>query len=104
VSPNIARLGRERFLERQLVAGDASLTDPIAAQIAALEIAHADPARWLAEVNDGYKTINLMPDGSGQRGRRERTLNDHGNKLAYEAVRRELLAPRVYRRTNYRSR
>ena len=84
------RLGRERFLERQLVAGDASLPTPIAAQIAALEIAHADPARWLAEVNDGYKTINLMPDGADKEQARK-TLNDHGNKLAYEAVRRELL-------------
>ena len=45
------RLGRERFLERQLRAGDAALPAPIAAQIAALEVSHADPAHWLAEVN-----------------------------------------------------
>jgi uncharacterized protein (DUF1800 family) len=84
------RMGRERFLERQLVPGDASLPTSIAAQIAALEVAHADPARWLAEVNDGYKTINLMPDGADKEQARK-TLNDRGNKLAYEALRRELL-------------
>jgi uncharacterized protein (DUF1800 family) len=84
------RLGRERFLEHQLVPGDASLPTPLAAQIAALEVANADPARWLAEVNDGYKTINLMPDGADKEQARK-TLNDRGNKRAYEAVRRELL-------------
>jgi uncharacterized protein (DUF1800 family) len=84
------RLGRERFLERQLVPGDASLPTPIAAQIAALDVAHADPAGWLAQVNDGYKTVNLMPDGADKEQARK-TLNDRGNKLAYEAVRRELL-------------
>ena len=84
------RLGRERFLERQLAAGDGSLPTPIAAQLAALEVAHADPARWLAEVNDQYKTINLMPDGADKEQARK-TLNDHGNKLAYESIRRGLL-------------
>jgi uncharacterized protein (DUF1800 family) len=84
------RLGRERFLERQLAAGDGALPAPIAAQISALEVAHADPARSLAEVNDGYKTINLMPDGADKEQARK-TLNDRGNKLAYEAVRGRLL-------------
>jgi uncharacterized protein (DUF1800 family) len=84
------RLGRERFLERELAARDAVLPAPIAAQIGALEIAHADPAQWLAEVNAQYKTINAMPDGADKEQARK-TLNDHGNKLAYEAVRRELL-------------
>jgi len=84
------RLGRERFLERQLVAGDGSLPAPIAAQIAALEVTHADPARSLAEVNERYKTTNLMPDGADKEQARK-TLNDQGNKLAYEAQRRGLL-------------
>jgi uncharacterized protein (DUF1800 family) len=84
------RLGRERFLERELAARGAALPAPIAAQIGALEIAHADPAQWLAEVNAQYKTINAMPDGADKEQARK-TLNDHGNKLAYEAVRRELL-------------
>src|SRR5258706_826968 len=84
------RRGRERFVERQLVAGDGSLPAPIAAQIAALEVTHADPARSLAEVNERYKTINLMPDGADKEQARK-TLNDQGNKLAYEAQRRGLL-------------
>jgi uncharacterized protein (DUF1800 family) len=84
------RLGRERFLERQLNAADTALPGPIAAQIGALEVAHADPARWLAEVNAQYKTINAMPDGPDKEQARK-ALNDHGNKLAYEAVRRDLL-------------
>jgi uncharacterized protein (DUF1800 family) len=84
------RLGRERFLERQLQARDSVLPAPIAAQIGALEVAHADPAHWLAEVNAQYKTINAMPDGADKEQARK-MLNDRGNKLGYEAVRRELL-------------
>jgi uncharacterized protein (DUF1800 family) len=84
------RLGRERFLEQQLEARDGALPAPIAAQINALEIAHADPVKWLADVNAQYKTINAMPDGPDKEQARK-TLNDHGNTLAYEAIRRELL-------------
>src|SRR5258708_6268853 len=49
------RLGRERFLERPLVAGDASLPTPIDPQLAALEGAQDDPARWQAGVHNGYQ-------------------------------------------------
>ena len=84
------RLGRERFLDAQLAAQDQQLPPPIAAQIAALDIAHADPARALAEVNAQYKSINAMPDGADKEQARK-SLNDRGNKLAYEAQRRELL-------------
>jgi uncharacterized protein (DUF1800 family) len=84
------RLGRERFLERQLEARDSALPAPIAAQIGALEVTHADPAQWLAEVNAQYKTINAMPDGADKEQARK-TLNDRGNKLGYEAIRRDLL-------------
>jgi uncharacterized protein (DUF1800 family) len=84
------RLGRERFLERQLEAADGTLPAPIAAQINALEISHTDPEKWLAGVNAQYKTINAMPDGADKEQARK-TLNDHGNTLAYEAIRRELL-------------
>src|SRR5580692_5868263 len=45
------QLGRERFLDRQLHPGEAALPAPIAAEISALEISHADPAKWLADVN-----------------------------------------------------
>src|SRR6267142_319332 len=56
----------------------------------ALEVTHADPARSLAEVNERYKTTKLMPDGADKEQARK-TLNDQGNKLAYEAQRRGLL-------------
>jgi uncharacterized protein (DUF1800 family) len=84
------RLGRERFLEHQLDAGDTALPPAIAAQINALEVSRADPEKWLAELNGQYKTINAMADGPGKEQARK-TLNERGNKLAYEAVRRELL-------------
>jgi uncharacterized protein (DUF1800 family) len=84
------RLGRERFLDHQLNARDMALSPPIAAQINALEVSRADPQMWLAELNAQYKTINAMADGPDKEQARK-TLNEHGNKLAYEAVRRELL-------------
>jgi uncharacterized protein (DUF1800 family) len=82
--------GRERFLDRQLHPGEAVLPAPIAAEIAALEVSHADPVKWLADVNAQYKQINLMPDGTDKETARK-ALNDRGNKLAYEAIRRDLL-------------
>jgi len=84
------QLGRERFLERQLHPGEAALPAPIAAEISALEISHADPAKWLADVNAQYKAINAMPDGADKEQARK-ALNDRGNRLAYEAIRRDLL-------------
>ena len=84
------QLGRERFLERQLHPGEAALPAPIAAEISALEISHADPAKWLADVNAQYKAINAMPDGADKEQARK-ALNDRGNRLAYEAICRDLL-------------
>lgn len=84
------QLGRERFFEHQLHPAEVALPVPIAAEIAALEISHADPAKWLADVNAQYKLINAMPDGADKEQARK-TINDRGNKLAYEAIRRDLL-------------
>ena len=84
------QLGRERYLERQLHPGEPALPAPIAAEIAALEVAHADPSKSLADVNAQYKLINAMPDGTDKEQARK-ALNDRGNKLAYEAIRRDLL-------------
>jgi uncharacterized protein (DUF1800 family) len=84
------QLGRERFLDRQLHPGEAVLPAPIAAEIAALEISHADPVKWLADVNAQYKLINTMPEATDKEQARK-ALNDRGNKLAYEAIRRDLL-------------
>lgn len=84
------RLGRAQYLEHELQPQQATLPAPIAAEIAALEINHVDPMRSLADVNAQYKAINAMPDGPDKEAARK-TLNEHGNKLAYEAVRRDLL-------------
>jgi uncharacterized protein (DUF1800 family) len=83
-------LGRRGFLEQQLSAREAAVPAPIAAQIGALEVSHADPEKWLADLNAQYKSINAMMDGPDKEQARK-TLNDHGNKLGYEAIRRELL-------------
>ena len=84
------RLGRERFLDAQLAAPERPLPAAVGAQIDALEIAHLDPQRTLAEVAAEYKSINAMPDGVDKEQARKR-LNDRGNRLAYEAQRRLLL-------------
>jgi uncharacterized protein (DUF1800 family) len=84
------RLGRERYLDRQLHPQDVRLPAPIAAEIAALAVTRADPLQSLAGVHAGHKAINAMPDGPDKEQARK-TLNDEGNKLAYEAVRRDLL-------------
>ncbi len=84
------RLGRVRYLERQLQPQDAALPAPIAAEIGALEVTHEDTQLWLADLNAQYKVINAMPDGPDKEAARK-TLNDRGNRLGYEAVRRDLL-------------
>ena len=84
------RLGRERYLERQLHPQEADLPAPIAMEINALEVTHADPQPWLADINAQYKVINAMPDGPDKEQARK-VLNDRGNRLGYEAVRRDLL-------------
>jgi len=83
-------LGRERFLDQQLAARAQTLPAPIAAQIDAMEVSHPDPVHWLADLNAQYKTINTMADGSDKEQARK-AINDRGNKLAYQAVRRDLL-------------
>jgi uncharacterized protein (DUF1800 family) len=82
--------GRERFLDQQLAARDGTLPAPIAAQIAAMEVSHTDPAQALADVNAQYKAINAMSDGP-DKDQARKSVNDAGNKLAYQAVRRDLL-------------
>ena len=83
------RLGRERYLDRQLAGHDA-LPAPVAAELAALEVTHLDPVRSIAEVNAEHKAIKAMPDGPDKAAARK-ALNERGNRLAYEAVRGELL-------------
>ena len=84
------RLGPAAFLEAQLGAASAALPAAVEAQIQNLEISHADPARLLADLAEERKRINALPDGPDQVEARK-ALNEHGNKLAYEAARRHLL-------------
>lgn len=84
------RLGREQYLDRELRPLDAPLPPRIAAEIAALDVTHVDPLRELADVSAQYKVINTIADGPDKEAKRK-ALNDNGNKLAYEAVRRDLL-------------
>jgi uncharacterized protein (DUF1800 family) len=84
------RLGRRRFLDHQLDDHDTGLPAPIAAQIAALQVSRTDPVKSLAAVNAQYKALNAMADGPDKEQARK-ALNDQGNKLGYEAIRRELL-------------
>ena len=84
------RLGRERYLDRQLSGPEAPLPPGVAADLGGLEIARTDPLRSLAEVAAQYKAINAMPDGADKEQARK-ALNEHGNQLAYEAMRRDLL-------------
>jgi len=84
------RLGRERFLEQQLHGNDDALAPAVAAQIAAMDVSHANPADLLAEVRAQHKIINAMPEGP-DREQARKALNERGNKLAYEAIRRHLL-------------
>ena len=84
------RLGRERFLDAQLAARDQALPAPIAAQIDAMDLTRADPPQWLAEVNAQRKSIDTMPDGA-EREQARKTLNENGNRLASQAISRDLL-------------
>jgi uncharacterized protein (DUF1800 family) len=84
------RFGRERLLAQQLEARNHTLPAEIASQIDTMEVSNVDPARQLAEVQAAYKSINAMPDGADKEQARK-ALNDSGNKLAYQAIRRDLL-------------
>ena len=85
------KLGRRRFLEEQLhPPRDPQLPPAVAAEIDSLEIQHSSGAQWLAYVNAQQQRINAITDDSAKQNERK-ALNDKGNKLAYEAARREIL-------------
>jgi uncharacterized protein (DUF1800 family) len=85
------KLGRRRFLDEQLhPPRDPQLPGPVAAEIDALETQHSDAAQWLAYVNAQNQRINAIPDDATKQSERK-AFNDKGNKLAYEASRREIL-------------
>ena len=88
--------GRAAFLAGQLKAAqepsssDVRLPTPIAAQIDSLEITHLDPVQTLGRVAAEYRRINALPDGDAKEQARK-SLNEEGNRFAYQAQRRELL-------------
>ena len=84
------KLGRRRFLNEQLHPQDIRLPQPAASQIAALEISHSSSAQLLAGVFKEQQRINTLTDET-QKQTDRKALNDEGNKLAYEAARREIL-------------
>jgi uncharacterized protein (DUF1800 family) len=84
------KLGRRRFLDEQLHPQSPRIPQPAADEIAALEISHQDGAALLAYVNRENQRINAITDDAQKQAERK-ALNDKGNKLAYEAARREIL-------------
>jgi uncharacterized protein (DUF1800 family) len=84
------RLGRERYLDRQLRTPEAPMPAPIAAELTSLIAERPDPARSLAELSAERKRINTLADGADNEQARK-ALNEQGNKLAYQAIREELL-------------
>ena len=84
------KLGRRRFLSEQLHPGDARLPPEVNAEVSSLEISHQSGAELLAYVNRENQRINAITDDAQKQAERK-VLNDRGNKLAYEAARREIL-------------
>jgi uncharacterized protein (DUF1800 family) len=84
------KLGRRRFLDEQLHPKDVRLPQPAVDEITALDLSQANAADLLATVFKEQQRINALPDETQKQADRK-TLNDKGNKLAYEAARREIL-------------
>jgi uncharacterized protein (DUF1800 family) len=84
------RRGQAAFLDAQLAPPSTPLPAAVALQIDGLEVTRADPVRTLEDVGAEHKRINALADGSDKQQARK-LLNEHGNKLAYEAARRDLL-------------
>lgn len=87
-----AKQGRREFLAAQLGtsgASGATLPDSISTQISALEVSRSDAAALLAELQSGQQRIRDLPEA--ERNAAQQQLNQRGNALANEAVRRELL-------------
>jgi uncharacterized protein (DUF1800 family) len=84
------QLGRERYLDAQLAMHDAALPQPFAAQLDALEVSPIDPVTTLAAVGDERQRINGLASDEEREAARK-SLNERGNRLYYQAVRRDLL-------------
>jgi uncharacterized protein (DUF1800 family) len=85
-----SKLGRQRFLVAQLHPGSPRLPPAVATEIADLDISRQGAAELLTFVSQENQRINAITDDT-QRQTERKALNDKGNKLAYEAARREIL-------------
>jgi uncharacterized protein (DUF1800 family) len=84
------KLGRRRFLQQQLHPTDLRLPPTVNTEITALEVSHSDPEIVLPVITQEQQRINALPDEASKQSERK-ILNDKGNRLAYEAARREIL-------------
>jgi len=92
-SATVARfreLGRRRFLDEQLAGKNDKLPALVQAQIDNLDIAHDSAAKLVVDEVAEQKRINALGDEEMKKSARK-DRNDMGNKMAYEATRRELL-------------
>jgi uncharacterized protein (DUF1800 family) len=85
-----SKLGRRRFLYEQLHPGSPRLPPAVATEIADLGISRQGAAELLAFVSQENQRINAIADDARKQAERK-ALNDKGNRLAYEAARREML-------------
>jgi uncharacterized protein (DUF1800 family) len=85
-----SKLGRRRFLDEQLHPGSPRLPPAVAAEIANLDISHQGATELLGYVSQENQRINAIADDARKQVERK-ALNDKGNRLAYEAARREIL-------------
>ena len=84
------QLGREGYLDAQLAMQDAVLPTPIAVQLDAMEVSHIDPVTTLAAVGDERQRINGLAS-EDDRDAARKGLNERGNLVYYQAVRRDVL-------------
>jgi uncharacterized protein (DUF1800 family) len=84
------RLGRERYLEQQLRPPSEELPAPIAAQVKVLENSDVDAAATLKSLHERRMALNALPEGE-EKEQARKALNDEGNRLAYQAIRLQLL-------------
>src|SRR5579863_3913528 len=84
------RVGRSACLDEQLNARADQLPPEIATQLEQLQITHEDAADMRAREQVENKRVNEM-SASDDKAAARKALNERGNKLAYEAQRRELL-------------
>jgi uncharacterized protein (DUF1800 family) len=84
------KLGRRRFLDEQLHPHSVQLPAFVAAEINALDSSRQNGAELLAYFTKENQRINAITDDA-QKQTERKALNDKGNKLAYEAARREIL-------------